>query len=122
MTIVREELCPYILFGAGLVSRFMKTLTMTHLKALKRILWYIKGTINFGLFYDWAGDLDDRKSITSFVFYIGDITFTWSSNKQFIVTLSIYEAEYVAATSCVCHSIWLRRILKELRILHEKPT
>ena len=38
MTIVREELCPYILFGAGLVSRFMKTLTMTHLKALKRIL------------------------------------------------------------------------------------
>lgn len=49
---------------------------MTHLNTAKRILRYIKGTLDYGLFYsaynkkklfgycdsDWAGDLDDRKS------------------------------------------------------------
>jgi hypothetical protein len=72
------------------MSRFMETPTMTHLKALKWIIWYIKGTINFGLFYgyfnnfdivgysdsDWTEDMDDKKSTTSFVFYIEDTTFT----------------------------------------------
>ena len=40
--------------------------------------------------------MDDRKSTTSFVFYIEDTTFIWSSKKQSIVTLSTCEAEYVA--------------------------
>jgi hypothetical protein len=108
-----------ILFGVGLVSKFMKTPTMTHFRALKQILWYIKGTVDFDLLYDysnsfelmgysdsdWARDMDDRKSTTDFVFYMGDTIFAWSSKKRSIVTLSICEAEYVAITSCVCHSI-----------------
>jgi hypothetical protein len=119
---------PNILYGVGLVSKFMEIPTMTHFKALKWILRYIKGIIDFSLFYcysnsfdlvgysdsNWAGDMDDRKSITGFVFYMGDTTFTWSSKKQSIITLSTCEAEYVATITCVCHSIWLRRLLKEL--------
>lgn len=56
----------------------METPTTTHLKIAKRILCYIKGTLNFGLFYspvndfkfigyvdsDWGGDKNDRKSTT----------------------------------------------------------
>jgi hypothetical protein len=49
---------------------------------------------------DWAGDMDDRKSTTCFVLYIGDITFTWSSKKQSIVILSTCKAEYVPTTTC----------------------
>jgi hypothetical protein len=119
-----------ILYGVGLVSRFMEIPIMTHFKALKRILRYIKGTIDFGLFYsysnsfylvgysdsDWTEDMDDRKSTTGFVFYMGDTVFTWSLKKQSIITLSTCEAEYVATTTCVCHFIWLRRLLKELRM------
>jgi len=74
---------------------------MTHYETLKRILWYIKGTIDFGLFYeysnsfglvgysntDWAGDMDDKKSTRRFVFYMEDTTFTRSSKKQFIVNM-----------------------------------
>jgi len=81
---------PDIPFKVRLVSRFMKTLTMTQFKTLKQILRYIKGTIDFGLFYgysssfklvsyndsDWVGDMDARKKTVSFVFYIEDTTFT----------------------------------------------
>ncbi|KAL5789684.1 hypothetical protein ACOSQ2_004572 [Xanthoceras sorbifolium] len=48
---------------------------------------------------DWGGDIDDRKSTSGFVFFMGNTAFTWMSKKQPIVTLSTCEAEYVAATS-----------------------
>ncbi|XP_042400836.1 secreted RxLR effector protein 161-like [Zingiber officinale] len=121
---------PDILFGVGLVSRYMEAPTTSHLKIAKRILRYIKGTINYGILYafsdnfmlvgycdsDWAGDIDSRKSTTGFVFFMGNSAFTWNSKKQPIVTLSTCEAEYVAATFCVCHAIWLRSLLKELNL------
>ena len=114
----------------------MENPTTTHFKTAKRILRYIKGTIDFGLLYsfskdykligysdsDCGGDIDDRKSTSEFVFFMGDTAFTWMSKKQPIVTLSSCEAEYVAATSCVCHAIWLRNLLKELSMTQEDPT
>ncbi|XP_028052578.1 uncharacterized protein LOC114257062 [Camellia sinensis] len=112
---------PDILYGVVLISRYMKTPDQSHLYAAKRILRYIKGTINDGLFYkliddfslvgyldsDWGRDLDERKSTMRFTFFMEDRTFTWSSKKQAIVTLSTCEAEYVAANSAVYHAIWL---------------
>ncbi|XP_050888292.1 uncharacterized mitochondrial protein AtMg00810-like [Lathyrus oleraceus] len=87
---------PNVLYVVGVVSRYMEAPTTTHFKATKRILRYIKGTINFGLHYyssnnyeiigysdsDWSGDLDDRKSTIGFVFFMGDTAFTWMSKKQ----------------------------------------
>ena len=126
---------PDILYSVGIISRFMEEPTTTHFKMAKRILRYIKGTIGYGLSYvsssnfdvvgycdsDWSSDLDDRKSTTGFVFFIGETAFTWMSKKQPIVTLSTCEAEYVAATSCVCHAIWLRNLVKELKFQMEGP-
>jgi hypothetical protein len=127
---------PDILYGVGLVSRYMESPTTTHFKEAKRILRYVKGTIDFSLLYpssnefklvgysdsDWGGDVDDRKSTTWFVFYLGSSAFTLSSKKQPIVTLSTCEAEYVAATSSVCHAIWLRKLLKELHMPQKDAT
>ena len=42
---------PSILFGVGLVSCYMEASTMTHLKTAKRILCYLKGTLDYGLLY-----------------------------------------------------------------------
>ncbi|KAF7133538.1 hypothetical protein RHSIM_Rhsim09G0174500 [Rhododendron simsii] len=127
---------PDILYGIELVSRYMETPDQSHLFAAKRILRYIKGTHSDGLFYqsggdlnlsgysdsDWGRDLDERKSTTGFVFFIGDTAFTWTSKKQAIVTLSSCEAEYIAANSSVCHAIWLRNVLKHFGFLQELPT
>ena len=127
---------PDILYSVGLVSRYMEAPTTTHMKAAKRILRYLKGTMDYGLLYhhsnefklvgycdsDWDGDIDGRKSITGYVFFMGDTPFSWSSKKQPIVTLSTCEAEYVAACSCVCQAIWLRRVLEELNMSQNEST
>ena len=108
----------------------------THLKAAKKILRYLKGTTNFGLYYsiyddyklvgyndsDWSEAMDDRKSTTSFIFYMGENAFTWVLKKQSIITLSTCEVVYVAATSCVCHAIWLQNLLKEIGLPQKELT
>jgi hypothetical protein len=108
----------------------------THWLAAKRILRYIKGTLNFGLFYvygdeaklvgysdsDWRCDQEERKSTTGYVLYFSLTTFFWTSKKQAIVALSTCEAEYVAASSTVCEAIWLRNLLKELEHPKEEST
>ncbi|GJU66865.1 retrovirus-related pol polyprotein from transposon TNT 1-94 [Tanacetum coccineum] len=92
-------------------------------------LCYLKGTELLGLFYssltkykcwgysdsDWHRDVDDLKSTSGYAFYFGDTAFTWASKKQPIVTLSTCKAEYVAASWCACHAIWLRNLLGELQ-------
>ncbi|RDX71978.1 hypothetical protein CR513_48600, partial [Mucuna pruriens] len=71
---------------------------------------------------DFARDVDDRKSTTSFMFFMGYCAFTWNSKKQVIVTLSTCEAEYVAATSYTCQVIWLRKLLKEFNMNQKEST
>jgi hypothetical protein len=70
------------------------------------ILWVIMIVIGLEI---WMIE----RGTTSFVFYIGDTTFTWSSKKQSIVILSTCEVEYIAIASCVCHSMWLKKLLKK---------
>jgi hypothetical protein len=52
-----------------------------------------------------------ERALQVLFFYMEDTVFTWNSKKQFIITLSTCEAEYIATTTCICHSIWLRRLL-----------
>lgn len=98
-----------------------------NLLAAKRILRYLQGTADYGLFYkkdekldlfvftysDYAGDQDDRRNTSEYDFMLGSGAVSWSSKKQSIVTLSTIEAEFVAATSCACQGIWLRKILED---------
>lgn len=130
---------PDMMFVVSLISRYMSRPTELHLQAAKRALRYLKGTANFGIFYkrdeageflfykrdkaeelfgftdsDYAGDVDDRKSTSGYVFLMNSGAVSWSSRKQPIVTLSTTEAEFVAAASCACQAIWMRRILEKL--------
>jgi len=100
---------PDILFGAGLVSNYMKNLKTSHFQTTKRILCFFKDISNYDLFHpsspslelighsdrDWAGNYNGQKSTRSFVFYLSERRkFIWSSKKQFInIALSTCEAE-----------------------------
>jgi hypothetical protein len=121
---------PDIMFVVGVASRYMESLRTSHWKAAKRILRYVRGSVDLGLHYlktnnfkligysdsDWYGDIDDRKSISGFTFYVGDKVFTWLSKKKAIVTLLTCEVEYVAVSLCVNHVIWLRNLLYDLKL------
>eukprot|EP00253_Pinus_taeda_P030431 PITA_30431 len=62
---------------------------------------------------DWAGNLDDCRSITGYAFSIGSGVISWSSIKQSTVALSSCEAEYQALCAATCEAIWLRRFLSD---------
>ena len=75
---------PDMMFVVSLISRYMENLTKLHLQVTKRVLRYLKRTTGFGIFYkkggddelvaytdsDYAGDLEDRKSTSGYVFLL----------------------------------------------------
>ncbi|CAM8982129.1 unnamed protein product [Rhodiola kirilowii] len=125
-----------IVYGVGLISRFMEQPQQSHLLVAKRILRYISGTSNYGIMYshtnefcltgytdgDWAGDVEIWKSTSGYALYLRDGVVSWSSKKQHVVALSKAEAEYIAVTTAACQAVWLRRILEDLKHKQEGPT
>ncbi|CAL2249531.1 unnamed protein product [Prunus armeniaca] len=119
---------PDIMYSTSLLSRFMQNPSQIHYGAAKRILRYLQGTIDYGIWYkpttnprlfgytdsDWAGSVDDMKSTSGYAFTIGSGIFSWSSKKQETVALSSAEAEYVATASSACQAIWLKRIFEDM--------
>jgi hypothetical protein len=68
---------------------------------------------------DHAGDIDDRKSTSGMVFYLGCNPISWCSQKQKVVALSSCEAEYIAASTAACQGLWLGRLLIDLMMKME---
>ena len=99
-----------------------------HLSALKRILWYLQGTLDLGLHLhrtspadltvytdaDWAGCPDTRKSTSGYAVFLGDNLISWSSKRRPTVSRSSAEAEYRAVANGVAEACWLRQLLQEL--------
>ena len=93
-----------------------------HLKTVKCIIRYIKGTLNHGLFNprsgelsllgysdaDWGGDPDQQKSTGAFVFTVNSTLITWSAKKQTCVALSSCEFEYRALVEATKEAIWIK--------------
>ena len=68
---------------------------------------------------DWAGDQDDRKSTSGYLFRVGNATVSWGSKKQSCVALSTAEAEYMSLTMAAKEGIWLNRLLAETNVEKE---
>jgi len=114
---------PNIVFSVGLCARFQTNPKESHLQAVKRILRYLKGTTDLGLWYpkgsnfeligyadaDYAGYLADRKSTTCMANFFGSCLISWGSKKQNSVALSTAEAEYVATASCCAQLLWIKQ-------------
>nr|KYP33228.1 hypothetical protein KK1_045932 [Cajanus cajan] len=105
---------PDIMFSVCLCARFHSNPKESHMKSVKRILKYLKGITNVGLWYpkgvslsligysdsDYAGCKLDRKSISGTCHLLGSALVSWHSKKQACVALSTAEAEYIASGSC----------------------
>lgn len=105
---------------------------------LKRVLRYIKGTIDLKLTYtrnnynnilsgyvdsDWGGhDCNDRKSTTGYVFKLFDQnTITWCTKRQTSVAVSSTESEYMALYEAVKEALWLKSLAESINLKINKP-
>jgi hypothetical protein len=102
-TLTRSE----IAYSVNQLCQDMHALTTTHWIAAKRVLRYLNGTADHGLYYiknnlqvnafcdsDWARCLDDRRSTIGFAVFLGDYLIAWSAKKHAIVLRSNTEVEY----------------------------
>jgi hypothetical protein len=99
-----------------------------HLTALKRLLRYLRGTVDYGLHLhrspstelvvytnvDWAGCPNTQRSTSGYVVFLGGNLVSWSSKRQPVVSRSSAEAEYRAVANGVAKASWLRQLLAEL--------
>ncbi|GKD57377.1 zinc finger, CCHC-type containing protein [Tanacetum coccineum] len=119
---------PDLSYSVGLLSRFMQDPKDHHLKAIKQVIRYIKGTKEHGIIYKKEGgckitgysdssygvNTDQGKGTTGIVFYFGESPITWCTQKQPTVALSSCESEFMAATGAACQALWLKRLLSEI--------
>jgi hypothetical protein len=125
---------PDIMFSTCLCARYQSEPKESHLKAVKRIFRYLKGTPNLGLWYpkdsgfdligytdaDYAGCKLDRKSTSGGCQLLGGKLVSWSSKKQNSVATSTAEAEYVAAGSCCAQLLWMQHQLADYDLVFTK--
>ena len=131
---------PDIAYAVNSVCQFLHNPTDIHLHAVKRIIKYISGTLEFGIGFrkgvsrvlnkhsfssmqlhafcdaDWAGNPNDRKSTTGFVILLNGSPVSWCSKKQTAVSRSSTEAEYRSMADTTSELQWLMILLRELHV------
>lgn len=124
MVLAAAERCggaPDITYAVSFVSRFMEAPTTKHLAAVKHVLQCIAGTLAYRCIFhrgdslelvgfgdsDMAGDLDDGKSTLGVLFFL-------PHQKQRVVAIFSYEAEYIAGSIVACQGTWLAHLTGEL--------
>jgi hypothetical protein len=123
--------CPDLVFAVGYVSHFLEEPREVQLATVKKILHYVVGTCNWGLWFnrkkenqalltgfsdaDFAGDADARKSTTWVIFFLVNNLITWQSTKQKVVAQSSCESEYITTGNVMCQALWLARVLAEVQ-------
>ena len=113
---------PDVMFSVCLCARFQSNPKESHVKPIKQIMRYLKGTIGFGLFYpksssfdlisysdvDFAGSKLDRKSTSRICHLLEHSLISWFSKKQNCVYLSTTEVKYIASSLACTQVIWMK--------------
>lgn len=120
---------PDISYTVGLLARFNSNPGEAHWKAVKHLMRYIKGTLDFCLTYSKSASLphpfivytdadhgscaDSGKSTGGYLVMSG-CPVSWRSKLQTTVSLSTSEAEYVAGVEAGKELKWVHHLLSEL--------
>ena len=121
---------PDIAFAVNKLSQYMHNPTTDHWIAAKRILRYLCGSRDRGLFFsavntpqhhaysdaDWAGDKDDYSSTGAHLVYLGKHLISWSTKKQTTVARSSTEAEYKSVATTAAEVQWIMTLLRVLGV------
>jgi hypothetical protein len=129
---------PDIAFATHELSKHQCNPGHVHVDAAYRVVRYLKGTPNYGLVYrkvsfnadrlygfadaDWAGDTDNRKSLSANVFLLNGGAVMWHCKQQQGVATSTSEAEFVSASTASKDANYLRRVLAGLGMHQPGPT
>ncbi|GKA57318.1 hypothetical protein Tco_0756506 [Tanacetum coccineum] len=118
---------PNIVHATYVCARYQAQPTEKHLKEVKRIFRYLRGTVNAGLWYtkdsgfeltgfsdaDYAGCKDTFKSTSGGAQFLSEKLVSWSSKKQDCTSLSTAESEYVSLSACCTQVLWIRTQLTD---------
>ncbi len=122
-------------FPVNMVSQFMSRAGPSHWMAVKRIMRYLKGTLDLKLCLggkdvnlrgycdaDWGGDANERRSTTEYVFFVGVGTISWNCKRQPTIALSTTEAEYMATSQCTKETMWLKKLMTDVGLVQNGAT
>lgn len=125
---------PELSFCVNKLSQYMNLPSETHWRAVKRVLRYLVGTVDYGLCFsksqtevvcysdaDWASSMEDRRSTTGYVVYLGPNPVAWCSRKQPVVSRSSSEAEYRSLANCVSKLLWVKQLISEIGLSNIPP-
>ncbi|GKD53098.1 ribonuclease H-like domain-containing protein, partial [Tanacetum coccineum] len=120
--------CSDLSYAVQQICLYMHDPREPHFAALKRILRYVRGTVDFGLkLYifattslvgytnaDWVGCPSTRRSTSGYCVFLGDNILSWSAKRQHTISRSNSEAEYRGVANVVAETSWIRNLLREL--------
>jgi hypothetical protein len=111
---------PDISLSVDQLCQHLHALTSVHLFAAKRVLCYLKSSVDNGIFFfkgnlqlfaycdsDWAGNLDNRRSTSGFAIFLGTNLISWSAKKQSVVSRSSIEVEYRSLSIATAEIFWI---------------
>jgi hypothetical protein len=129
---------PDIAFTINKLSKYSSNPDSTHLSALKHLLRYVRGTIDYALTYkgtgdqhppltaycdaDFANDRDDRLSVSGYVVMLCGGVISWAARRQTVIADSTVNAEYIAIAEATKDVMWWRPLLKQLGYDTSAPT
>nr|GEZ64060.1 copia protein [Tanacetum cinerariifolium] len=123
-----------IVHATCLCARYQAKPIEKHLKEVKRIFRYLRGTVNTCLWYmkdsgfeltgfsdaDYAGCKDSFKSTSGGAQFLGEKLVSWSSKKQDCTALLTVEAEYVSLSACCAQVLWMQTQLMDYGFIFKK--
>ncbi|GJY27866.1 ribonuclease H-like domain-containing protein [Tanacetum coccineum] len=119
---------PDLSYAVQQICLYMHHPREPHFAALKRILLYVRETVDFGLqLYvfattslvgytdaDWAGCPSTRRSTSGYCVFLGDNLLSWSAKRQHTISRFSAEAEYRGVANVVAETAWIHNLLREL--------
>jgi hypothetical protein len=129
---------PDIAFSVNQLARVMSAPDEFHWESAKKVLRYLKGTMNIGITFsgginndnvlvgysdsDWGSCPVTRKSTTGYVLMLNGGAISWNSKLQTTVAISTMEAEYMAMCATMQEGVFLRQLLKDMNFEQTDPT